>query len=249
MNTRPTAITALLATLAITLPAGAAGFTPPKGCETFLTVQSRECSVSLLWRCDGVDDGPIWEANFSEGGLQSVVSYAANYQWLDAVYMWDSSREELVPPATDPIDLDTLIGTGIDTYDFIMRRSEPQGTRDVRMVGADQLTGRSVTIDGYDLEAVATELQILTEDGRVEYQSRGIQYLSHDLRLFFLGRETVTGTDGVAAEYDGTPVDIIRPGEPGFGTTVPLYDCNPQDAGFIPTAPMLRQEETSDDRI
>lgn len=249
MIPRLTAIIALCATFATTLPVGAAGFTPPKGCETFLTVQSRECSVSLLWRCDGGDSGPIWEANFSDAGLQSVVSYAADYQWLDAIYMWDSSREEFVPPAADPIDLDTLIDTGIDTYDFIMRRSEPQGMRDVRMVGADQLTGRSVTIDGYHLEAVATELQILTEDGRVEYQSRGIQYLSHDLRLFFLGRETVTGTDGVAADYDGTPVDIIQPGEPGFGTSVPLYDCNPQDAGFIPTAPTHGLEETIDDRI
>ncbi len=242
-------VSAALAALALASPAMAASFAPPKGCDAFLTVQSRECSVSLLWRCGAEADTPIWEANFSDDGLQSVVSYSPAYQWLDAVYVWDASREELVPPATDPIDLDALMETGIDTYDFIMRRSEPQGARDVRMVGADQLTGTKVTIDGYDLETVATELQILTEEGIVEYHSRGIQYLSRDLRLFFLGRETVTGVDGVAADYDGTPVDIIRPGEPGFGATVPLYDCNPQDAGFIPTAPMLRQEETTDDRI
>lgn len=246
---RPTTIFAFAATLAATPLAAAEGFSPPKGCETFLTVQSRECSVSLLWRCEGGDGGPIWEADFSQDGLQSVVSYSSGYQWLDAVYMWDSSREEFVPPAIDPIDLDTLIATGIDTYDFTMRRSEPQGTRDLRMVGADQLTGRSVTIDGHALEAVATELRILREDGSVEYQSRGVQYLSHDLGLFFLGRETVTGSDGVATDYDGTPVDIIRPGEPGFGASVPLYDCNPQDAGFVPTAPIHGQEETTDDRI
>jgi hypothetical protein len=249
MNARLTAIAGLWATVGAALPAGAAGFAPPEGCETFLTVQSRECSVSLLWRCDGAEDGPIWEANFSDGGLQSVVSYSASYQWLNALYMWDRSREEFLPPAADPIDLDALIGTGIDTYDFTMRRSEPQGTRDLRMVGADQLTGTTVTIDGHALEAVATELQILAGDGRVEYRSRGVQFLSRDLGLFFLGRETVTGSDGVAVEYDGTPVDIIRPGEPGFGTTVPLYDCNPQDAGFIPKPPMRDHEETTDDRI
>jgi hypothetical protein len=249
MKQRSGPFPAVLAALVLASPATAASFAPPKGCDAFLTVQSRECSVSLLWRCGAEADSPFWEANFSDDGLQSVVSYSPKYQWLDSVYMWDSSREELVPPATDPIDLDSLMETGIDTYDFIMRRSEPQGARDVRMVGADQLTGATVTIDGYTLDTVATELQILTEDGSVEYHSRGIQYVSRDLRLFFLGPETVTGVDGMAADYDSTPVDIIRPGEPGFGATVPLYDCNLQEAGFTPGAPVAGQEETTDDRI
>lgn len=238
-----------LGTLGLTLPAAAAEFAPPTGCETFLTVQSKDCGVSLLWRCDMAPDGDFWAAAFGPEGLESIVGYSASYQWLDAVYMWDSSREAFLPPATDPIDIDALLGEGVDTYDFAMHRVEPSSSRDVRVLGADQLTGETVVIDGHTLESVTTDLRILGPDGAVEYQSRGTQYLSRELRQFFLGPETVTDPDGTETQYDGSPIDIILPGEPGFGATTPLYDCTKQDAGFAPAPTRDGLKETTDDQI
>lgn len=212
------------------LPAAAAEFAPPPGCTTFLTVQSKQCAVSLIWRCDVAPKGDFWEASFGPEGLESVVGYTASYQWLDAVYIWDRSREAFLPPAADPIDFDSLVAQGVDTYDFTMHRVGPATSSDVRVLGADQLTGETVTIDGHELDLVATTLRILGPDGAVEYQSRGTQYLSRDLRQFFLGPETVTDPDGTKTDYDGSPIDIIGPGEPGFGATRPLYDCQGGDA-------------------
>jgi len=244
---RSTAIFAALGAFVLALPAGA--FTPPEGCEAFLTVQNSSCSVTLQWRCGPSQDVDFWSATFSTEGLESIVRYSADYQWLDAVYMWDSSREEFVPPAADPISLARLLESGLDTFDFTMRRSQPDRSYDVRVVGADLLTGETVEIDGYSLDVVRTRVEITAEDGTVEYKSEGTQYLSRPLGQFFLGTERVFGADGSVAEYDDAPVDIIEPGEPGFGATEPLYECNIQDAAMTPAAPPVAQKEITDDKI
>lgn len=225
----------ILATLAV--PEAAAGFTPPSGCESFATVQNRACTVSVLWRCDAAPEGDFWQATFSPDGLDSVVGYDHEYQWLDAAYSWDSSREEFSPPAIDPISRAELISTGIDTFDFTMRRVTPDRRYDIHVVGADMLTGATATIDGFTLDEVKTRLEIIDDEGTVEYASQGFQYYSRDLGLFFLGAEKVAGPDGTVDSWDDRPADIILPGEPGFGATEPLYGCNLQDAAFTPAAP------------
>lgn len=234
-------------------PSVGAAFDLPEGCTAFLTVQSKGCSVSVLWTCDAAPAGDFSEASFGPDGLESLVSYDANYQWLDTVYTWDSSREEFLPPATDPIELPSLIATGIDTYDFTMRRSEPDKRYDIRVVGADELTGKTAVIDGHTLDILHTRLEIIAEDGTVEYRSEGLQYLSRELGHFFLGAETVWGEDGAANDYDSSPVDIIHPGEPGFGSTTPLYECIGTDAAFTaplrPTPDTLSAKEIDDDQV
>lgn len=246
---RLTATSAALGALALVLPAFAGAFSPPEGCESFLTVQNRSCSVTLQWRCSPGDESDFWSATFSSEGLESIVRYSADYQWLDAVYMWDSSREEFVPPADDPISLTRLIDSGLDSFDFTMHRSQSDRSYDVRVVGADMLTGETVKIDGYSLDVVRTRVEITAEDGAVEYKSEGTQYLSRALGQFFLGTERVFGTDGSVAEFDDAPVDIIEPGEPGFGATEPLYECNIQDAAMTPIAPPMAQKEMTHDEI
>lgn len=238
-----------LLALALATPARAGDFAPPRGCETVLTVQNRACSVELVWRCEVAPEGNFWSATFLGDGLASVVNYDREYQWLDAVYTWDHSREVFTPPAADPISLSTLFDAGIDTFDFTVRRSEPDRSYDLRVVGADILTGETVTIDGFELEAVRTRIEMTADDGTVEYRASGVQYVSREFGLFFLGTEEVEEADGAVSAYDERPVDIILPGEPGFGDTTPLYDCNQQDAAFAPIAPIVAQKETDDDQV
>lgn len=227
----------------------AADFEPPKGCETFLTVQSKQCAVSNLYRCNEAQDGRFWEVVHSSDGLESIVEYDGDYQWVSAYYAWERATESFMPPAEDPISRAALIGDGIDTFRFNMHRSAPGEDRTITIVGADQLTGRTTSIDDVELEAVSTQLRILSEDGEVEYHARGVQFLSRALGLFFLGTEEVFEADGSATVYDGSPVEFINPGEPGFGSTLPFYECEEQKAGFTPVAPRLGQKETIHDQI
>lgn len=237
-----------LVAISFALPASAASFTPPRGCETFLTVQHKSCMVSVHWRCATQDD-TVSSATFSEDGLESVTSYSDDYQWLEAIYMWDSSREVFIPPAADPVSISTLLAEGIDTFDFNMRRAQRDRSYDIRIVGADELTGETAEIDGYSVDLVRTRVEITAEDGTVEYKAEGLQYLSRSLSQFFLGMERVFADDGSFSDYDDTPVDIIEAGDPGFGMTQPLYNCSPQDAQMTPAAPMAAQKETTDDEV
>lgn len=228
-----TRILPALLTVAFAAPASAADFGLPDGCDAFMTVQSKGCTVSLLWQCDVSPKGDFFEASFGPDGLETLTSYSAAYQWLDSVYTWDSSREEFLPPAKDPIELPMLLETGVDTYDFSMRRAEPDGSYNIRVVGADRLTGETRMIDGFTMDIVGTSLQITAEDGTIEYESSGYQYFSRELGHFFLGKESVIWDDGSLVDYDSAPVDIILPGEPGFADTVPLYECEQLNAGLV----------------
>ncbi len=239
---------ALAATLLLASPALAGDFTPPEGCETFLTVQKKACGVSLMWRCDATPNR-FWEASFSAEGLESIVSYDDDYQWIDARYTWDDSIEEYLPPAVDPISVSTLLRTGIDTYDFTMRRTEGKASSNIRIIGADQLSGQVVTIDGVDLDVVMTRMEIRGERGEVQYQSRGKQYYAREFGQFFLWQDHATYDDGSTATYDDAPIDFIRPGEAGFGATTPLYECDQLDAGFAPAAPSPALKEMTDDKV
>lgn len=230
---RPIGMT-LAAMLFPLVPVQAADFRAPEGCETFLTVQSKQCAVTNLYRCDVAPDGTFWEALFSADGMESVVSYDRDYQWIEANYFWDNSREAFSPPAEDRISFDALTSDGVDTFRFVMRRTAPGESRNITVVGADILTDKMVEIDGTALRLVQTQIQILAADGSVEYDARGVQYVDMERRLFFAGTEEVLETTGDVSVYDGSPVDFIHPGEPGFGATVPLYECVEQEASLPP---------------
>lgn len=226
-----TALT-LAAALPVVSPALAADFAAPEGCEVFLTVQSKACMMSNLYRCDVAPKGSLWEAVFDAEGLSSVTAYDQTYQWIDSHYMWDQSREVFSPPADDPINIDDLLSEGVDTFHFSLHRTAPGENRDITVIGADVLTDETVEIDGMPLAVVNTDIQIIADDGTIEYQARGQQYLSREMRLFFLGVEDVIEADGSVTPYDNSPVDFIHPGEPGFGQNMPLYECNETKAAF-----------------
>ncbi|WP_300516098.1 hypothetical protein [Aliiroseovarius sp.] len=220
----PSLTKALAAFLACTLPVQAQDALVPQGCEAFLTVQTQGCTSLLMWRCEKEPEGYHWAAAFDGQGLLSMSSYDHQYQWLDTTYLWDNSREVLLD-SEDPIHMDDLLDIGHDTFAFTVRRTMQGQTRKMRVIGADVLTGERVTIDGIELEELSTELRYFTEAGDVDYQSRGTQYVSRELRLFFPAVDQVVAQDGGTIEYDSRPVDFIHPGEPGFGATTPLYGC------------------------
>jgi len=225
MTTRTKWLPLLLATASFALPAFAGDdFTPPEGCNAILTVQSKACGSSLFWQCDISPEGDIWEASFGAEGLQSIVSYDRDYQWLDGTFMWDSSYEELAGESEDPISMDDLLAAGEDTFSFRVRRVEPSGVKYLQVVGSDRLTGKEIVIDGTRLLLTRTDYQYLNEDGTVDYQMRGQQYVSPERRMFFSGTNEVT-ENGNLTVYDYAPVEFITPGEPGFGVTTPKYEC------------------------
>lgn len=205
-------------------PALAGGFTPPQGCTGFLTVQMKGCMAVNFWRCEA-DPDQTWTGLFDDAGLASVSVFDDELQWLDAYFNYDKTREVTLLPAADPISVTELMKTGEDRFAFEVESTGGDGAMRLAVTGHDRLTGREVEIDGVGLKEVATRLDITRPDGSSDYSAEGHQYLWPEMRVFLFGVETIAA-GGPADTYDNTPVDIILPGEPGFGASEPLYECN-----------------------
>lgn len=194
-------------------------------CPAILTVQSADCTVSVIRQCPGDATGATTSVNFGPDGYLSAGAVDAQGAWTENHTSWDGAFERTLPNPADPISLDDLLRDGIDTYNFRLSHTEGGVTRELQVIGADILTGRQTTIDGLPLDIVSTDLRILETDGTTFYQTRGEQYVSPEMRLWFLGSDSVLGDDGSITNYDSRPVDFLFPGDPGFGVTTPLYGC------------------------
>ncbi|NDV02900.1 hypothetical protein [Pseudoroseicyclus tamaricis] len=221
MIARAPLVAPVLATL-LGLAAGsvaAQDFAPPEGCVGTLTVQQRACLVVNVWECEADAPGEQWVALFGVGGPFQVKKVDEDFQWLTTFYPDRVETMEL--PAPDPGSLSELLETGRDSYDFTTTSDD--GAPAERVVGVDRLTGEEVEIDGEPLLATTYSYDVVTADGEITYSGVGEQYVSERHRLFLLGRSWQRDTPEEVLE--ASPVDFIYPGEPGFFSTSPQYDC------------------------
>ncbi len=199
-------------------------FTPPAGCEAILTVQYETCEADIYWRCGEDQAANTWQAYYSADGLQSVVSYSSQYAWLSSEIHWDNSKEDATGTPNDPVSLAMLSLYGIDTYDFDLLRTDEAGARLLHVSGYDLLTDEYMEIDGTRMKIMSYDYSITEEDGSTYFQASGAQLLLPELRLF-LSYQDIVEEYGDRTTYDIAPVEIIYPGEPGFGDPRPQYGC------------------------
>lgn len=213
---------ALFLSLLMSAPAGAGTFTPPEGCTAFLTVQSRQCRVSNYYKCSADAPGDQWRQDFDQEGPFFKSRIDSETQWIESFDMNPEVRQSLDPGAEDPASFSGLLSTKRDDFAFGLSKETGEKTR-VR--GFDRLTGKSFVIDGVTL--LQTEFEFTETDlsGNILRQSRGNEFISPEYRMFFSGpSEWNDGTGYVP--IDGSPVQFILPGEPKFGTTEPIFDCD-----------------------
>jgi hypothetical protein len=197
-------------------------FTPPEGCTGWLTVQSRGCRVSNHYKCAADAPGDQWRADFDQEGIFFVSRIDRETQWVESYDMFPTVRQTLDPNPADPASFSELLSAGIDTFDFGL--SEDTGNQS-RVTGFDKLTGRSTTIDGVDLQETEFEFREVAPDGTVLRSAKGHEYINPDWRIFLSGQSEWM-TDEGALPVDGSPKEFIFPGEKGFFTTEPIFDCD-----------------------
>ena len=210
-------------------------FSPPPGCNGWLTVQSRGCRVSNHYRCDADAPGDQWRADFDQEGIFFVSRIDRETQWVESFDMFPTSRQVLLPNPADPASFSTLLSTGIDTFDFGL--SVEDGSQSV-VRGFDKLTGRNVTIDGVTLDETEFDYTETAQDGSVLHKARGHEYINRDWRIFLSGISEWEGPDGMLP-VDGTPRQFLFPGEPGFFSTEPIFDCDATMSGLDGDADLM----------
>ena len=204
-------------------PVAAKVFEPPAGCEVFMTVQAKQCRVSNHYRCAADAQGDQWRADFDQDGIFFMSRINSEAEWVESFDLNPTVRQTLDPNPTDPASFSELLSSGADSFSFGL--SDDTGER-TRVNGFDRLTGKSWVIDGITLQETEFEFTETDLDGNVLRQSRGREYIHPDWRLFFAGPSEWNGGDGNFLPIDGSPVQFVFPGEPGFATTEPLFDCD-----------------------
>ncbi len=200
----------------------------PEGCAGYLTIQQRGCVVSNHYTCEADPTGHQWRVDFMENGPVFGSLIDGDTQWLQSLSLFSGQITELQADPPDPASLDELLETGIDTYDFTTISPDGAATR---WRGADVLTGETVVIDGQELLLMTYTSESDTPDGR--FRNEGVNYVAPQWRLFLPGISKSFTSDGDALpESDNTPVSFIFPGEPGFFSQNPIYDCGVQDTSF-----------------
>jgi hypothetical protein len=219
------------------VPATAGTFTPPESCEVFMTVQSRGCRVSNHFKCSADPAGDQWRADFDQEGIFFQSRINSEAEWVESLEFNPSTRQTLDPGAPDAASFSNLLASGTDTFEFGLSKDSGERTR-VR--GRDHLTGRSFTIDGITLQETEFDFAETDLDGNVLRQSRGNEYVHPDWRMFFSGPSEWDGGDGQPLPLDGSPVQFIFPGEPGFAATQPIFECDATVASLPQGAPLER---------
>ncbi|MDA3887715.1 MAG: hypothetical protein PF443_02695 [Allgaiera sp.] len=219
---RLTLLSGALALCAAAAPAAAKIFTPPKGCNVYLTVQEHGCIVSNLYRCTQDKPGDQWRADFGVNGAYFVSKTDDQTQWIESLDLDSGNREHLQPGAPAPASFSKLLATGRDDFDF--STVNQQGVVH-RFTGYDKLTGESVTIDGVPLQRTEYAMTASGPDGAVLWKATGHEYISKSWRTFFAGTGIWDDKSG-KTPYDNSPARMIQPGQPGFAATVPEYDCH-----------------------
>jgi hypothetical protein len=214
----------LTGALALLAPAAVAGgrFAAPQGCEVFATVQMRSCQVSQHYRCQGDAAGEQWALYMDGQGPYYLSKIDAETRWLES-YDLTTGEKDRLSAETDPASFTTLLSTGRDDYDF----TTESGTGEVRRyTGYDELTGERVTIDGVTLERTRFDLTAWDAGGQMLWHRKGRQLVHRDWRLFWADSEDFENSFGDRERLVDTPMQFALPGEKGFLSSEPIYDCD-----------------------
>lgn len=196
-------------------------FEVPAGCEAFVTVQYRLCTVSHHYTCEGDPAGYQHRVDIDDEGPFFISTIDAETQWVESYDIRLDILDVLDPAPRDAANFTELTRTGRDDFDF-STTSERGETITYR--GRDKLTGRTVVIDDVPLLETETFARATAADGSLVWESRGNEYIHLEWR-FFLGGQSVTRTPENTFEDDDAPVEFHFPGEDGFLAAAPKFSC------------------------
>ncbi len=203
-------------------------FSLPAGCTAYLTVQGADCTVDHHFTCEGDPQGYKSRASLNQNGMTYLGTVDDEAQWMTSFHAFSNHSERLASDNTDPASISELIEFGVDTYDFTTLSDEIGPSR---YVGQDSLTGRQFTIDDVTLDETQFDITAYDGDGSVMWSSTGNEFINRNWRMFLSGRTTVT-TPTDKFDLDGSPVEFIYPGEPGFLSANPKHGCGVEMSSY-----------------
>lgn len=197
-------------------------FTAPQGCTVFATVQHKGCTVSQHYRCEGDPAGYQWSLYMDAQGPFFASLIDGETRWIESLDL-DSGGGESLASEADPASFTELLATGKDSYDFT--QAAPDGTT-TRYVGVDKLTGQTISVSGVAMERTEFDISAFDAEGGLLWRRKGNDLIQREWRLFFGDRESFENSYGDTEDSVSTPVSIAHPGDGGFLSARPEFDCD-----------------------
>lgn len=239
----------ILTICALLMPGGLLAdtvFEPPQGCTKVLTVQQRSCQVMNVWRCDG--GAEEWVGYFIGGGaVDHFDKYGADGDFIHSQLISSGGFMMSLRSAQDNSSISSLMDTGTDSLDMILGMNMLVVDVEIRVIGETRRTGERVVVDGEQLEVLASTLAMTAVDDTLVGEDLNVRgeskdYLLVEDRIVFEGVGKLQSSE-TTETFDHTPVEIIRPGEDGFFSRIPKYDCGAQVSSLTKTTPRAFDDE------
>ncbi|MGB0798362.1 MAG: hypothetical protein ACPGRD_03480 [Planktomarina sp.] len=211
----------IFALMCLATPA-VAEFEPPVGCAVYMTVQSKMCSVSHHYTCENDPAGHQWRADIDERGPSYVGQIDGETRWIKSYDLINGDVTHLDEDGSaDHASFTTLARENRDEFDFYTVSDTGEV---LQITGYDRLTGKTVIIDDIPLLETENDVTATRDDGTVRWHAKGNEYISLEHRMFLSGPSAIRWVDGNLL-IDRSPLEFIFPGENGFRSEVPKYDC------------------------
>ncbi|MHA3913489.1 hypothetical protein [Halovulum sp. GXIMD14793] len=239
----------ILTICALLMPGGLLAdtvFEPPRRCTKILTVQQRECQVMNVWECDGGAEG--WAGYFGdEGAVMSFEKYGPDGEFIHIQDFEIGGLMMTAKSAKDNSSMSSLIETGTDTIDMTVSLRVLVLEVELRAVGKSARTGEVIVVDGEQLKVLRTSVSMMVKENDITGLDMNISGTSKDYLLLsdqiMIDGEGILQTPEGEERYNHTPIEIIRPGEDGFFSRIPKYDCGAQVSSLIKTTPRAFDDE------
>ena len=189
-------------------------------CVGIYSIQKRSCIVENIYRCD-TPAGVLWRKEEFEA--DDPMNFEVLTEDGQILYVADTVEGPFLSGLIengDPVSIQEMLTSGVDYYDQIIRLHLPIFTDPINapLRGRLQNLNEQVEIDGIVFDRA--RLHINLSINAAEIPGYEDWYIDRATGAFAYGESKILNK-----LYEQEPVQVIKPGEPGFMSDRPLYDC------------------------
>ena len=200
----------------------------PSNCTPFLTVQSADCSVLAAARCSGEAGETLRLQVYEESGLVNVEEQTLDWSLLFTASPTKGVGVFVDEGPHDELSRDSIERYGEDYFNYNVVFAIPDmGEFETQLTGFLSSEDEVVEIDGHMLDLYRFRFAATLGDvGTLEVDQSAFGSAEFG---FFINGKGVQRFDGEETPLDSTPIVFFEPGEAGFESADPKFNCGATD--------------------
>ena len=196
----------------------------PDGVHTMMTIQFHGCEVRNLTRQSKAGDFEDRYDSFDPKGQTGVYHEDSNHDLLQFKAGSGDFSMQKIQGGAPGARLDMVVKTGKASYETSVSITQSGQTVTVQQSGVISDTGQTTVLGGVKFMIFGIEIKSVYPDATGTVLSSTRLYYNPEQNIAFEG-EITGGTYYDPKAMPTAPAAIILPGQPGFNTKTPSYDC------------------------